>query len=55
MIEQIWSNLSLEEAILMQNGVITGRIIERTAFNSLQFRGFIENGVETNFFPVLSQ
>ncbi|NDO27650.1 hypothetical protein ADH76_01185 [Enterocloster clostridioformis] len=39
----------------MQNGVITGRIIEGTASNGLQFRGFIENGVVTNFFPVLPQ
>lgn len=39
----------------MQNGVITGRIIEGTASNGLQFRGFIEEGVVTNFFPVLPQ
>ena len=39
----------------MQNGVITGRIIEGTASNGLQFRGFIEDGVVTNFFPVLPE
>ena len=37
----------------MQNGVITGRIIEGTASNGLQFRGYIKDGVVTNFFPIL--
>jgi len=39
----------------MKKGVITGRIIEGTASNGLTFRGFINNGVVTNFFPVLPQ
>ena len=37
----------------MQNGVITGRIIDGTASNGLQFRGFIEDGIVTNFFPII--
>lgn len=37
----------------MQNGVRTGRMIEGVAPNGLKFRGFIDDGIVTNFFPVL--
>ncbi|WP_252244575.1 MULTISPECIES: CdiA family toxin C-terminal domain-containing protein [unclassified Clostridium] len=37
----------------MENGTINGRIIEGSVSNGLQFRGYIENGEVTNFFPVV--
>ncbi|WP_307802532.1 CdiA family toxin C-terminal domain-containing protein [Bacillus sp. XF8] len=37
----------------MQNGVINGREITGYASNGLKFKGFIENGEITNFFPTL--
>lgn len=36
----------------MQTGVITGRMIDGVASNGLAFRGYIENGVITTFFPI---
>ena len=37
----------------MSNGRTSGRIIEGSASNGLQFRGYIENGEVTNFYPVI--
>ncbi|GFH41462.1 hypothetical protein Hs30E_00130 [Lactococcus hodotermopsidis] len=38
----------------MKNGVINGREIIGTANNGLKFKGFIEDGKITNFFPMLN-
>lgn len=37
----------------MGNGTVNGRIIDGVAPNGLQFRGYIENGEITSFFPKL--
>lgn len=37
----------------MDNGVVSGRIIEGSASNGLKFRGYIgDDGSVTNFFPI---
>ena len=37
----------------MENGVVSGRIIEGSASNGLKFRGYIgDDGLVTNFFPI---
>lgn len=42
-----WGN----EAML--NGTTSGRIITGTASNGLEFRGYIDNGEITSFYPIL--
>lgn len=40
----------------MDNGIVTGRIIDGKASNGLEFRGYIDgDGVITNFFPILPE
>lgn len=40
-----------EEA--MKNGIISGRSIEGIASNGLRFRGYVDNGTITNFYPTI--
>jgi len=37
----------------MENGVITGRIINGVASNGLGFRGYLEDGIVVSFFPII--
>lgn len=40
---------------VMENGVVSGRVIEGSASNGLKFRGYIDDDLITNFFQYLNR